>query len=134
MNEKLVYDFDEPCEDGRHMLGGKGLGLAEMTPRVAGPAGFTVTTEACRVRPRAAGSCRSCSGGDRSRTLATLERVPARASATRDDPLLVSVRSGGPVSMPGMMETILNLGLTATPRSRQAPPETVRFASMPIAA
>ena len=49
MTEKLVYDFDEPCDGGRDMLGGKGLGLAEMT--VLGlpvPAGFTVTTEACR--------------------------------------------------------------------------------------
>ena len=60
---RYVYDFDEPCEGGRELLGGKGIGLAEMTQLgVPVPAGFTITTEACRAYMREGGGCRpACS-------------------------------------------------------------------------
>ena len=112
---KWVYDFAEGSRDMRELLGGKGANVAEMT-RVLGPdrvpAGFTITTEACvaymradRTEPAGTGGAgrRGARGGWSSRR--------ASASATRDDPLLVSVRSGARESMPGMLDTVLNLGL-----------------------
>jgi pyruvate,orthophosphate dikinase len=109
---RYVYDFDEPCDGGRELLGGKGIGLAEMTQLgVPVPAGFTITTEACRAYMRA---------GDRipdgleEEVAEHVERLEARTGkrfGDRADPLLVSVRSGAAVSMPGMMDTILNVGL-----------------------
>src|SRR6185503_18167568 len=92
----------------RELLGGKGANVAEMT-RVLGaervPAGFTITTEACVAYMRGEGL------PDYSDALARLEEKAGRTLGEPDDPLLVSVRSGGRESMPGMLDTVLNLGL-----------------------
>ena len=106
-----VYDFDEPCEEGRALLGGKGLGLAEMTQLgLPVPRGFTITTEACRVTMRT-GSEPPALSTEVAEHLARLERATGKRFGDVRNPLLLSVRSGGPISMPGMMETVLNLGL-----------------------
>ncbi|MGI8559252.1 MAG: pyruvate, phosphate dikinase [Solirubrobacteraceae bacterium] len=112
---KYVYDFSEGSRDDRELLGGKGAGIAEMT-RILGahrvPAGFTITTEACvaymtndRSAPR--GLADQISGA-----LARLEQLTGLRLGDDSDPLLVSVRSGARESMPGMLDTVLNLGLT----------------------
>src|SRR5687768_15350609 len=110
--ERYVYDFDEAAELGRDLLGGKGAGLAEMTAiGIPVPAGFIVTTEAC-IEYRRGG--REVPDGleDEARAhLGRLEKTTGKRFGDLDDPLLVSVRSGASVSMPGMMDTILNLGL-----------------------
>ena len=108
-----VYDFGEPADGGRDLLGGKGAGLAEMTELgLPVPAGFTITTEACREYMRAR---RFPEGLEEEiqKHLRSLEHKTGRRFGDTEDPLLVSVRSGAAVSMPGMMETILNLGLNA---------------------
>ncbi len=106
-----VYDFDEPCAGGRALLGGKGLGLAEMTQLgLPVPHGFTITTEACRVTKRTAHEPSELST-EVAEHLARLERATGKRFGDVRNPLLLSVRSGGPISMPGMMETVLNLGL-----------------------
>jgi pyruvate, orthophosphate dikinase len=106
--EKLVYDFEEGSRDMRELLGGKGANVAEMT-RVLGadrvPAGFTLTTEACIAYMRGDGL------PDYADALTRLEEKAGRALGRPDDPLLVSVRSGARESMPGMLDTVLNLGL-----------------------
>ena len=107
-----VYDFDEPCEGGRALLGGKGLGLAEMTQLgLPVPRGFTITTDAC-VETMRAGVEPETLAGEVAEHLARLEHRTGKRFGDARRPLLVSVRSGGPISMPGMMETVLNLGLT----------------------
>jgi pyruvate,orthophosphate dikinase len=109
---RYVYDFDEECPGGRELLGGKGVGLAEMTQLgIAVPAGFTITTEACREFMARAGELPEGLIDEVGRHLETLERVTGKRFGDARDPLLVSVRSGAAVSMPGMMDTILNLGL-----------------------
>jgi pyruvate,orthophosphate dikinase len=108
---RYVYDFDEPAEGGRELLGGKGIGLAEMTQLgVPVPAGFTITTDACRAYLREGGLPVGLEDevGDH---IAQLEARAGKRFADAGDPLLVSVRSGAAVSMPGMMDSILNLGL-----------------------
>ena len=106
-----VYDFDEPCDEGRALLGGKGLGLAEMTQLgLPVPRGFTITTEACRVTMRT-GHEPPVLSTEVAEHLARLERATGKRFGDVRKPLLLSVRSGGPISMPGMMETVLNLGL-----------------------
>jgi pyruvate,orthophosphate dikinase len=106
-----VFDFDEPAGGGRELLGGKGIGLAEMTAMgVPVPAGFTITTDACRAYMRE----RSLPDGLEAEVDEHVRRLEERTGkrfGSADDPLLVSVRSGAAVSMPGMMDTILNLGL-----------------------
>jgi pyruvate,orthophosphate dikinase len=108
-----VYDFDEPSDGGRALLGGKGLGLAEMTQLgVPVPAGFTITTEACRDTMARGGAFPD---GLMDEVLEHVERLEQRTGkrfGDQHDPLLVSVRSGGAISMPGMMDTILNVGLS----------------------
>jgi pyruvate,orthophosphate dikinase len=106
-----VYAFDERCPEGRALLGGKGAGLAEMTQLgLPVPRGFTITTEACREYMHT-GAAPDGLLAEVDQQLARLEeRTGKRFGGTRN-PLLLSVRSGGPISMPGMMETILNLGL-----------------------
>src|SRR4051794_12595560 len=111
---KLVYDFAEGSRDMRDLLGGKGANVAEMT-RVLGadkvPAGFTITTEACVAYMEAD---REFPDGLDEQVAEALERLEEQAGETLgdpDDPLLVSVRSGARESMPGMMDTVLNLGL-----------------------
>src|SRR5436190_4734414 len=107
-----VYDFDEPSEGGRELLGGKGVGLAEMTQLgVPVPAGFTITTEACRDYMRAGGRLPDGLTEEVEQHVGELERKTGKRFGDRGDPLLVSVRSGAAVSMPGMMDTILNVGL-----------------------
>ena len=111
MADRFVYDFKEPTQGGRELLGGKGIGLAEMTQLgVPVPAGFTITTDACRSYLAGGG----LPEGLEAEVDEHVRRLEARAGkrfGSSDDPLLVSVRSGAAVSMPGMMDTILNLGL-----------------------
>jgi len=106
-----VYDFDEPCVGGRDLLGGKGVGLAEMTQLgVPVPAGFTITTDACRAY-LSEGGLPAGLEEEVAEHVARLETRTGKRFGDPHDPLLVSVRSGAAVSMPGMMDTILNLGL-----------------------
>jgi pyruvate, orthophosphate dikinase len=110
---RYIFDFEEIAPRGRDQLGGKGIGLAEMTQmRLPVPAGFTVTTDAC---------CDYLSHGDRlpgglaeelDRALARLEEKTGKRFGSAENPLLVSVRSGAAISMPGMMDSILDLGLS----------------------
>ncbi len=107
----LVYGFDEEAPGGRELLGGKGVGLAEMTGLgVPVPAGFTVTTEACRVTMRT-GEVPQELWLEVDEHVARLQERAGKRFGDPADPLLVSVRSGAAISMPGMMDTILNLGL-----------------------
>jgi pyruvate, orthophosphate dikinase len=109
---RYVYDFDEPAEGGRELLGGKGIGLAEMTQLgVPVPAGFTITTDACRAYMASGGKLPEGLEEEIDEHLARLEQTTGKRFGDPDDPLLVSVRSGAAVSMPGMMDTILNVGL-----------------------
>jgi pyruvate,orthophosphate dikinase len=109
---KYVYDFDEPCDGGRELLGGKGVGLAEMTQLgVPVPAGFTITTDACRAYFAQGKQVPDGLDAEVDEHLRTLEGRSGRRFGDEAEPLLVSVRSGAAVSMPGMMDTILNLGL-----------------------
>ncbi|MFL5846119.1 MAG: pyruvate, phosphate dikinase, partial [Solirubrobacteraceae bacterium] len=109
---KWVYDFSEGSREMRDLLGGKGANIAEMT-RILGaervPAGFTVTTEACVAYMRDGWP----DGLDDQvgEALASLEDRAGKTLGDPDDPLLVSVRSGARESMPGMLDTVLNLGL-----------------------
>jgi pyruvate,orthophosphate dikinase len=108
---KYVYDFAEGSKDMKDLLGGKGANLAEMTNlKLPVPPGFTITTEACRAYLK---SGREPDGlaGEVSEHLAALEASMGKRLGQSDDPLLVSVRSGAKYSMPGMMETVLNIGL-----------------------
>jgi pyruvate, orthophosphate dikinase len=107
-----VYDFSQGSKEMRALLGGKGANLAEMTAiGLPVPDGFTITTEACLDYLRAGGTWPDGLHEQVREHLATLEARVARKLGDPSDPLLVSVRSGAPVSMPGMMDTILNLGL-----------------------
>jgi len=111
---KWVYDFAEGSKDMRELLGGKGANVAEMT-RVLGPervpAGFTITTEAC-VEYMRAGQAEPDGMADQvAEALARLEEHTGKRLDDHEDPLLVSVRSGARESMPGMLDTVLNLGL-----------------------
>src|SRR3954452_21374653 len=111
MANRYVYGFDEPATGGRELLGGKGISLAEMTKMgVPVPKGFTITTDACRAYLRE----RDLPTGlaeEVDEDVRRLEERTGKQFGADDDPLLVSVRSGAAVSMPGMMDTILNLGL-----------------------
>ncbi len=111
-NKKFVYDFSEGNKDLKNLLGGKGANLAEMTKLGLNiPPGFTITTEACllyfgnpekimkEIKPVVM------------EYLKTLEKNTGKKFGDEQNPLLVSVRSGAPMSMPGMMDTVLNLGL-----------------------
>ncbi|HEX5583436.1 pyruvate, phosphate dikinase, partial [Gaiella sp.] len=106
-----VYAYDEQAPGGRELLGGKGVGLAEMTALGAPvPAGFTVTTDACREVMRT-GDVPEGLWSEIDEHLGRLEQRTGKRFGDAGDPLLVSVRSGAAISMPGMMDTILNLGL-----------------------
>jgi pyruvate, orthophosphate dikinase len=112
MPNRYVYDFDEPTTGGRELLGGKGIGLAEMTQMgVPVPAGFTITTDACRAAMTLGGELPDGLREEVDEHIGRLEQRTGKRFGSDDDPLLVSVRSGAAVSMPGMMDTILNLGL-----------------------
>ena len=108
---KFVYDFAEGDRDQKDLLGGKGANLAEMTNLgLPVPPGFTITTEACRVY-LAEGSEPTGLADEVTDHLVALEKAMGKQLGQADDPLLVSVRSGAKFSMPGMMETVLNVGL-----------------------
>jgi pyruvate,orthophosphate dikinase len=110
-----VYAFEEGSKEQKYLLGGKGANLAEMTNLgLPVPPGFTISTDACKAY---------MAGGDRlpdglmdevAAALTTLEEKMQKRLGDDADPLLVSVRSGAPFSMPGMMDTVLNLGLNDT--------------------
>jgi len=109
---KYVYLFNEGNKDMKNLLGGKGAGLAEMTNAgLPVPQGFTVTTEACtryyddgrKIAPEIQDAIFEY--------MAKIEEITGKQFGNKDNPLLVSVRSGARASMPGMMDTILNLGL-----------------------
>jgi pyruvate,orthophosphate dikinase len=108
-----VYDFDDRSGGGKDVLGGKGAGLAEMTQiGVPVPAGFTISTEACRAYMAQGKRLPDGLEDEIDEHVARLEERAGRRFGDPEDPLLVSVRSGAAVSMPGMMDTILNLGLS----------------------
>src|SRR3954454_15195899 len=109
--EKFVYDFAEGNKDLKDLLGGKGANLAEMTNLgLPVPAGFTITTVACQAY-LAAGTRPAGLDEEINEHLGVLESAMGRRLGAPADPLLVSVRSGAKFSMPGMMETVLNVGL-----------------------
>jgi pyruvate,orthophosphate dikinase len=109
---KFVYDFQEGGAEMRSLLGGKGAGVAEMTRAgLPVPPGFTITTEACLAFLKAKGSFPGGMLEEVRQHLAALEERAGKRLGDESDPLLVSVRSGAAFSMPGMMDTVLNLGL-----------------------
>ncbi len=108
---KYVYDFDEGDAGMKKLLGGKGSNLAEMTRLgLPVPPGFTITTEACNHYYRE-GAYPEGLEAEIDEHLERLERKMGKKLGDKNDPLLVSVRSGAAISMPGMMDTVLNLGL-----------------------
>ncbi len=111
---RYVWDFDQPSEGGKALLGGKGAGLAEMT-QIGMPVcgGFTVSTDACRAYMRE-GKVPAGLDKEVDEAIVRLEQQSGKKFGDLKDPLLVSVRSGAAVSMPGMMDTVLNLGLNDT--------------------
>ena len=110
--EKFVYSFNEGTKDMRNLLGGKGANLAEMTNiGLPVPFGFTITTDACKKYSEDGGKIDEAIIEEVWQHIADLEEVMGKKFGDTENPLLVSVRSGAPVSMPGMMDTILNLGL-----------------------
>ncbi len=129
---KWVYDFAEGSRDMRELLGGKGANVAEMT-RILGPervpAGFTITTEACVAYMEAGQQEPEELAGQVAEALGRLEEHTEKTLGDDDDPLLVSVRSGARESMPGMLDTVLNLGLNDTSvEGLAAKTENERFA------
>src|SRR6201999_3630121 len=114
MAEKWVYDFEEGSKDMRDLLGGKGANVAEMT-RVLGadrvPAGFTITTEACVAYMKTDQTEPDGMAEQVAEALERLQEHTGKRLGDDDDPLLVSVRSGARESMPGMLDTVLNLGM-----------------------
>ena len=109
---KLVYDFIEGNKDMKDLLGGKGANLAEMTNLgLPVPPGFIISTDACRYYLEK-GSVPAGLAAEVTEHLERLEQEMGRTLGDSADPLLVSVRSGAKFSMPGMMETVLNIGLS----------------------
>ncbi len=109
---KRLYFFEEGSGEMRDLLGGKGAGLAEMTRAgLPVPPGFTITTEVCLEFYRLGRRMPDGLEADVERAVGELERRTGKTFGGAREPLLVSVRSGAPVSMPGMMDTVLNLGL-----------------------
>src|SRR5487761_1816499 len=109
---KWVYHFTEGAAKMRDLLGGKGAGAAEMTRAgMPVPPGFTITTEACRAYLAGGGKMPPGLWDQATKALALLEKRAGKRFGDASNPLLVSVRSGAKFSMPGMMDTVLNLGL-----------------------
>ncbi|MEO8889507.1 MAG: pyruvate, phosphate dikinase [Jatrophihabitantaceae bacterium] len=108
---KYVYDFAEGNKDLKDLLGGKGANLAEMTNiGLPVPPGFTISTEACQAYLKSGRQPEELEA-EVTEHLAALEKKMGKKLGQSDDPLLISVRSGAKFSMPGMMETVLNIGL-----------------------
>ena len=109
--QKFVYDFSEGNKDMRELLGGKGANLAEMSNiGLPVPHGFTITTEACNDYYSSNGISNDIEN-EINTHLTNLEKVTGKVLGDKNSPLLVSVRSGSRASMPGMMDTVLNLGM-----------------------
>ena len=109
---QYVYAFEEGNKDQKYLLGGKGANLAEMTNLgLPVPPGFTITTEACNAYMAGGDQLPDGLMGEVAAALESLEGKMGKRLGDDADPLLVSVRSGAPFSMPGMMDTVLNLGL-----------------------
>src|SRR5436189_4901919 len=109
---KYVYAFEEGGKEQKFLLGGKGANLAEMT--ILGlpvPPGFTITTEACNAYMAGGNTLPAGLMDEVAAAREVLEQKMGKRLGAASDPLLVSVRSGAPFSMPGMMDTVLNLGL-----------------------
>ncbi len=118
---KYVYDFSEGSSDMKSLLGGKGAYLAQMVREgLPVPSGFTVTTEACLRYLKSEEGFMDVLWVDVKAALSRLEDRMEKTFGSGPEPLLVSVRSGAPVSMPGMMDTVLNLGLNDETRSALA--------------
>jgi pyruvate,orthophosphate dikinase len=113
MSKKYVYMFSEADASMRNLLGGKGANLAEMTKLgLPIPQGFTVSTEACTKYYEDGEVISDDIKAEIEASLAQLEKISGKTFGDNTKPLLVSVRSGARASMPGMMDTVLNLGLT----------------------
>lgn len=109
---KLVYFFDEGDGKNKKLLGGKGAGLCEMTRlKLPVPPGFTITTDVCKTYYQNDKSLPKNLWPEVKKNIARMEKMTGKKWNSKDNPLLVSVRSGAAISMPGMMDTILNLGL-----------------------
>ena len=112
VEKKFVYDFSEGNGTMRELLGGKGANLAEMTlMKMPVPQGFTVTTEACTQYYNDGGVISDSIKEEIFKHVEKLEEISGKKLGDKENPLLVSVRSGSRASMPGMMDTILNLGI-----------------------
>jgi len=110
--EKRVYDFTEGNKEMKALLGGKGANLAEMTSLgLSIPPGFTLTTKTCNDFMAAGGKFPEGLWEEVLEHVETLEKTTGKKFNDPEAPLLVSVRSGAPISMPGMMDTVLNLGM-----------------------
>ena len=115
MATKWVYLFSEGNADMRELLGGKGANLAEMTSLgLPVPQGFTITTEACTQYYEDGREINDEIQGQINEYIVKMEEITGKKFGDKENPLLVSVRSGARASMPGMMDTILNLGLNET--------------------
>jgi pyruvate,orthophosphate dikinase len=109
---KQVYFFDEGNGKNKKLLGGKGAGLCEMTQlKLPVPPGFTITTEVCKNYYANNKKLPNTLISEVKKNIAKIEKKTGKTWNSKDNPLLVSVRSGASISMPGMMDTILNLGL-----------------------
>ena len=112
MSHKYVYLFSEGNKDMRNLLGGKGANLAEMTAiGLPVPQGFTISTEACTQYYEDGRKINDAIQAEIMENIEKMERITGKKFGDEENPLLVSVRSGARASMPGMMDTILNLGL-----------------------
>ena len=111
-SKKYVYLFSEGNADMRELLGGKGANLAEMTNiGLPVPQGFTITTEACTQYYEDGREINDQIKAEVTQYISKLEEITGKKFGDHENPLLVSVRSGARASMPGMMDTILNLWL-----------------------
>ncbi|MBQ4515395.1 MAG: pyruvate, phosphate dikinase, partial [Clostridia bacterium] len=112
MGKKYVYLFSEGNADMRNLLGGKGANLAEMTKLgLPVPQGFTISTEACTQYYEDGRKINDEIMDQIMVAITDMEKITGKKFGDKENPLLVSVRSGARASMPGMMDTILNLGL-----------------------
>ena len=112
MSKKYVYLFSEGDASMRELLGGKGANLAEMTKiGLPVPQGFTISTEACTQYYEDGRQINPAIQAEIMENIDKMEQITGKKFGDKENPLLVSVRSGARASMPGMMDTILNLGL-----------------------
>ena len=127
---KAVYDFSEASGSNKKLLGGKGAGLSEMTRlKLPVPPGFVITTEVCKAYYANGKKLNRDVLAQVNRNIAKMEKKTGKGWNDPNNPLLVSVRSGAAISMPGMMDTILNLGLNdSTVNGLAAKSSNPRFA------